>query len=80
MAYAQSRSMNKDLSEGMTDGKYKKVAYTDRGGDVEPATYMNRMDLNDNYYGFHEAPNKVKPDGTMYTDKVVTTQSLPLNI
>jgi hypothetical protein len=41
---------------------------------------MDRMDLNDNYYGFHEAPNKVKPDGTVYTDKVVQTNSLPLNI
>jgi hypothetical protein len=72
--------MNKDLNEGMTDGKYKKIANTDRGGFVEPTTYMDRMDLNDNYYGFHEAPNKVKPDGTVYTDKVVQTNSLPLNI
>ena len=64
MAENTSRSMNRDLDEGLTDGKYKKRATRERGGQIDPATLMNRRDLNDIWYGVHaEAPIKVRPDG-----------------
>jgi len=62
MAYPQSRSMNAELNEGATDGKYKKVI-ANRGGVVEPSTYKNRVDLDGHYYGIHEEPVKIRPDG-----------------
>jgi hypothetical protein len=62
MAQARPRSANAELSEGMTDGKYKKVI-TDRGGVVEGTTYQDRQDLADVWHGIHEAPVKVLPDG-----------------
>lgn len=65
MAINGSRSMNEDLFEGMTDNKYKKVV-TDRGGDVEVATYMNRRALDDTWYGIHELDRKVLPDGRIH--------------
>lgn len=61
MATAPSRSANAELSEGMTDGKYKKVV-TDRGGFVEHTTYLERQDLHDVWYGIHEESDKVLPD------------------
>lgn len=67
MGYPLSRSMNADLHEGATDGKYKKVV-RDRGGVVEDTTWRARVDLADPYYGIHEEPAKVTPD-----DKVVRT-------
>lgn len=67
MAYATSRSMNADLNEGATDGKYKKVVQ-ERGGVVDPATEMNRAQLDDAYFGVHEIQPKVRPDG-----KIVAT-------
>lgn len=64
MAYPALRSMNKDLEDGMSDGKYKKIA-PNRGGDTEAElTYQMREDLNDVYYGIHEAADKQLPDGT----------------
>jgi len=62
MAYASPRSANAELHEGMTDGKYRKVVM-DRGGLVEPCTYDARMDLTDGFYGIHEEPLKMLPDG-----------------
>ncbi len=62
MAYAQPRSANAELDEGMTDGKYKK-GITDRGGEVENGTWRSRADLIGGFYGIHEAPEKVTPDG-----------------
>ena len=56
-----SRSANAELSEGMTDGKYKKVV-TDRGGVVEHTTHLERQDLHDTWYGIHEKYDKVLPD------------------
>lgn len=53
MVYPLSRSMNADLHEGLTDGKYKKVVQN-RGGVVNPATYRARSDLFDAWYGIHE--------------------------
>jgi hypothetical protein len=57
MVYPLSRSMNADLHEGLTDGKYKKVV-RDRGGVVGSATYRARSDLFDVWYGIHETPTK----------------------
>lgn len=62
MAYAQSRSMNAELNEGLTDGKYKKVI-NNRGGVVEGTTQRARTDLLDVWHGIHEEPIKVRPDG-----------------
>ena len=67
MAVNNSRSMNGNLAEGATDQKYKKVATADRGGVIDPATYLNRSGLDDLYYGIHEARTKVLPDGTIHT-------------
>lgn len=67
MAVNNSRSMNGDLAEGMSDQKYKKIASSERGGVVDPATYLNRASLDDLYYGLHEARTKVLPDGTVHT-------------
>lgn len=72
MAANESRSQNRDLSEGMTDGKYKKIATRERGGEVEHATALNRKHLGGgasgalaDYYGMVEAPVKVRPDGKL---------------
>lgn len=62
MAYAAPRSANRELDEGMTDGKYRK-AIMDRGGVVENCTYESRRDLTDGWYGIHEAQIKRTPDG-----------------
>lgn len=62
MATNDSRSMNHDLSEGMTDGKYKKIATNERGGNVDPATAKARVHLYPAHYGFIEAPVKVRGD------------------
>ena len=66
MAFPQSRSMNADLNEGMTDGKYKKIVQN-RGGQVDPATHAARADLNDQWFGFTEKPVKVAPDGLLHS-------------
>ena len=72
MAQNFSRSQNEDLAEGMSDGKYKKMVQ-DRGGQVDEATYMDRAALSDVWYGMHEAPVKVLPDGTLH----VTPETVP---
>ena len=61
MAYPTARSLNSDLHEGMTDGKYKKI-HMNRGN-CEPATYQERSPLNDTWFGIHEIADKVLPDG-----------------
>jgi hypothetical protein len=55
MAYPQTRSANRELEAGATDGKYRKVVM-DRGGDVEHSFVGNRTDLTSAFYGIHEAP------------------------
>lgn len=65
MASNTSRSMNAELFEGQTDNKYKKVIQ-DRGGVVDVATYKNRKDLDDTWYGIHEAKVKALPDGRLH--------------
>lgn len=57
--------MNAALSEGTTDGKYKKVV-NDRDGVVEKGTYESRSDLHDQWFGIHEQPVKVAPDGLLH--------------
>jgi hypothetical protein len=64
MAYPTPRSMNANLEEGMSDGKYKKVVMN-RGGVCESARlYDDRKDLADVWHGIHECPVKVFPDGS----------------
>jgi hypothetical protein len=76
MAFAPDRSMNAELSEGMTDGKYKKVI-RDRGAFVEASTQLNRTDLSDAYYGIHEERTKTLPDGLVHqTPNFVPTASV----
>lgn len=73
MAKNERYSLNSNLYEGMTDGKYKKVI-RDRGGEVEADTYSSRRDLDDVWYGIHEDSTKVLPDGrTVHTPEFVST-------
>lgn len=62
MAYAQPRSVNRELEQGMVDGRYKQVI-KDRGGVVEQGTWYERDDLSWIYYGICEAPVMDTPDG-----------------
>lgn len=65
MAYATPRSMNDELSNGMTDGKYKKVRQN--WGNVQfDGTHANQADLDDVWYGIHEKQVKVAPDGLLH--------------
>ena len=65
MAYAPRRSMNAALSEGATDGKYKKVTQS-RGGFVDVATENSRRDLDDVWFGIHEKQVKMAPDNLLH--------------
>lgn len=78
MAHAQPRSMNADLGEGLTDGKYKKVV-NNRGGRVESTTHTARKDLNDRYFGIHEQEYKAFQDGLVHgTPEFVPTPEADL--
>jgi hypothetical protein len=57
--------MNAELSEGSTDGKYKKVR-PDTSNLNQDSTYQTRADLDDRYYGIHEKQVKVAPDGLLH--------------
>jgi hypothetical protein len=66
MAVNESRSLNESLSEGSTDGKYRKVApnRTVDPGMGEDITLANRRALHPYWnYDFidQEAPSKVEP-------------------
>ena len=64
MAVAPHRSSNAELEEGMTDGKYKKLA-PNRGGFTEVERLVrDRRDMADVWHGFHEASEKSFPDGS----------------
>jgi hypothetical protein len=77
MSYPPSRGMNNALSEGSTDGKYKKIV-SDRDGVVDPATYENRADLNNQWFGITEKPVKVAPDGLFHrTPNYVSNPVIP---
>jgi hypothetical protein len=65
MAFPESRGMNNALSEGATDGKYKKVN-PNRDGVVDPGTAENRLDLSDQWFGVREKRVKVAPDGLLH--------------
>jgi hypothetical protein len=60
MALPVTRSVVRELDEGLTDGRYKKVV-TDRGGLVEDGFWENRKHLSVKMYGIVEAPTKVLP-------------------
>lgn len=65
MAEPQYRSMNAELDEGSTDGKYKKLA-PNRGNIFPPdraAERQERTQLTPRYYGIDEAPTMRTPDG-----------------
>lgn len=66
MAVNSSRSMNKSMNEGSTDGKYRKVRPDTEviPGLGDEATVANRQSLHPFYgYGFltSEYPDKVNP-------------------
>jgi hypothetical protein len=74
MAYAPTRSANRELSLGMVEGAYKQVN-RDRGGVVEPGTSIERLDLDHKYYAVVEAPSFKTPDGpSMVSPYHVTTE------
>ena len=76
MGFPPSRGMNNALSEGSTDGKYKKVV-NNRDGVIDPATLENRLDMDDNWYGIHEKKVKVTPDGLLHaTPRYVPTRDV----
>ena len=62
MAYAEPRSCNAELAQGMTDGEYKQVV-KDRGGQVETGTWEHRKLLSTMVYGIVELDKKECPDG-----------------
>ena len=77
MAYPQSRGMNDALSEGSTDGKYKKIV-ANRDGVIDSATAENRADLDDNWFGVHEKQVKVAPDGLLHaTPRFIPNRAVP---
>lgn len=77
MSFPPTRGMNNALSEGSTDGKYKKVT-ANRDGVIDPATAENRADLNDQWYGIHEKRVKVAPDGLLHsTPNYIPTANVP---
>jgi hypothetical protein len=61
MAYPKARSVNEELLEGMTDGRYKKII-TDRGGVVETTFVQERRDLSKGRYGIGETAEKTTGD------------------
>lgn len=65
MAVNNSRRMNADLAEGMSDASYKKVVQ-DRGGVINAETYEARRDLDDAHFGIHEKQVKTLGDGTQH--------------
>jgi hypothetical protein len=75
MAFPTSRSMNGELDEGATDGKYKKIVVNRGGlGVAHSETVRARADLHDVWYGRHEAAVKVRPDGKhVHTPNYVPT-------
>lgn len=60
MAYPSTRSVNRELEAGATDGRYRKVI-ADRGGEVEHTFMEGRLDLTNAFYGIHEAPSMQVP-------------------
>ena len=65
MTVNNSRSMNAELAEGMSDGKFKKII-ADRGGVVHPETYDDRRDLSSAHFDIAETKVKHLGDGTVH--------------
>ena len=76
MAYPRTRSVSRELHAGMTDGKYRKVI-ADRGGEVEHTFLANREALTDAFYGIHEAPSMVLPDGRVCSNPYAVSTPTP---
>lgn len=68
MAVNSSRSMNLELSNGMTEGKYRSIA-RGRGGQIDEATENARSDLHAEHHGTHarysvvDLDDRERPDG-----------------
>lgn len=67
MAVNNSRSMNGELAEGMSDGVYKKITMDRSRTPNDDATYAARRDLAPIHFGFREQQHKVLGDGTTHT-------------
>lgn len=76
MAYAQARSCNTELEQGMIDGSFKQVI-KDRGGVVEQGTWYQRDELSCVLYGIHEAPVFDTPDGGKFVSPYHTATPMP---
>lgn len=63
MSYAPERSRNGALTDGMTDGTYKKLV-RDRGGFVETTTEESRFTLNHDTIAYQQTSPRFQPDGT----------------
>jgi hypothetical protein len=67
MAINASRSMNDDLVEGATDGKYKKLRPNSSASSMNTeATYDTRKSLSLLYYGYGEARMNEVPGRNTY--------------
>lgn len=77
MAVNQSQSMNANLAEGATDGKYKKIE-TDRGGVVGIETWESRRDLSQRDFGMQEVKEKVLPDNSIHVTPDYIATPTPL--
>lgn len=73
MAYAQSRSANRELEMGMVEGAYK-MHVKDRGGVVEHTTCRNIDDLSVYNFDICEAPVMQTPDGQSMTSMYSRTE------
>lgn len=73
----ETRSMNAELAEGGTDGKYKKIV-SDRGGIVAVETWESRRDLSQRDYGMQEAKDKVLPDASIHVTPDYVATPTPL--
>ena len=75
MALPVTRSVLRELDEGMTDGTFKKVV-RDRGGIVEPDFWTARRQLSVKLYGIVESPEKVCPccNNAVHTPYTIATQ------
>lgn len=63
MALPPLRSMNGELTEGMSDGTVKKVTQN-RGGFVEQTTPDIRHEINSQHLNITSDPYATSPDGT----------------
>lgn len=66
MAVNNTRSMNGDLAEGLSDGTYKKIAMDRSKTPNDDSTWAARRDLAPIHYGFREQKTKVLGDGTLH--------------